>query len=184
MSEEVFTLKWKYFIPNLSSGLSDVFKENSFSDVTLVSDDKIPLQAHKYVLSAASPVLKDILLNNPHSHPLIYLRGVKHQDLDAILQLIYFGEAAFSHGNIDSFIETATDLQLKQNWETAGSSIITKAEPINAPSIASSMEENSFMAIHAIMEDDSQYDHIVSSASDEMINLDIPASKSDSDEQV
>ena len=184
MHEEIITLQRENFICNLSSDISDLLTESHLSDVTLVCDVKIPLQAHKYVLSAASPVLKDILLNNPHSHPLIYLRGVKHQDLDAILQLIYFGEAAFSHGNIDSFIETATDLQLKQNWETAGSSIITKAEPINAPSIASSMEENSFMAIHAIMEDDSQYDHIVSSASDEMINLDIPASKSDSDEQV
>ena len=71
----IHTLKWKYFSPNVKSRLSDVIKEQSFCDVTLVSDDQRPFQAHKYVLSAFSPVLKDILLNNPHPHPLIYLRG-------------------------------------------------------------------------------------------------------------
>ena len=33
-------------------------------DVTLVSDDLVCLKAHKFVLSACSPVLKDILLKN------------------------------------------------------------------------------------------------------------------------
>merc|ERR1712129_388993 len=118
MYQEIFTLKWKFFIPNLSSSLSDVFTENCYSDVTLVSDDKIPFRAHKYVLSASSPVLKNILLHNSHSHPLIYLRGVHHQELESILQFIYLGEASFYHRDMNRFIQVAKDLQIKQLAET------------------------------------------------------------------
>merc|ERR1712086_845257 len=118
-SHKMFTLKWTFFMPNLSSSLSNVFTENSYSDVTLVSDDKIPFHAHKYVLSASSPVFKNILLDNPQSHPLIYLRGVKHQELESILQFIYLGEASFYHNNINRFIQAAKDLQIKQLVETA-----------------------------------------------------------------
>ena len=71
-------VKWKYLNSNRSSSFKDVFEQKSFSDVTLVSDEQIPFPAHRYILSAFSPVFKDILLNNPHSHPLIFLRDVNH----------------------------------------------------------------------------------------------------------
>ena len=110
MSQEIYSLKWKIFNTHISSSLSYVFTENSFTDVTLVSDDKIPFQAHKCVLSACSPVLKNLLLNNPHSHPLIYLRGVKQEELQSILQFMYLGEARFYKGNMDKGIDAAKEL--------------------------------------------------------------------------
>ena len=114
---EMISFKWKYFNPNLSSSLSDLFTEISYSDVTLVSDDKIPFLAHKYVLSASSPVLKNILLDNPHSHPLICLRGVNHQELESILQFIYLG-SSFYHGNMKRFLQTAKDLHITKMVES------------------------------------------------------------------
>ena len=54
-----------HFTANISFNLSDVFS-NKFTDVTLVSDDKILFNAHRYVLGVCSPVLKNFLLNNPH----------------------------------------------------------------------------------------------------------------------
>ena len=110
MQEEIFTLRWKVFSTHLSSSISDVFTGNSFSDVTLVSDDLKPFQAHKCVLSASSPVLKNLLLNNPHSHPLIYLRGVKQEELQSILQFMYLGEARLYKGNMDKGIDAAKEL--------------------------------------------------------------------------
>jgi hypothetical protein len=80
MSQETFCLKWKTYGAHLTTVFTDLFNQNIFSDVTLVSDDQTQLPAHKIVLSACSPVLGNILLSNPHSHPLIYLRGVKQQD--------------------------------------------------------------------------------------------------------
>ena len=119
MYQEMIPLKWKFFIPNLSTSLSHLLTENSYSDVTLVSDDIIQFQAHKFVLGASSPVFKKILLHDPNSHPLIYLRGVKHKELGSILQSIYFEEASFNHKNINRFIRTAKDLRIKQLAETS-----------------------------------------------------------------
>ena len=108
MNEEIiYTMKRKYFPTN-------VFTENWLCDVTLVSDDQKPFQAHRYILSFFSPVLKNILLNNPHSHPLVYLRGVNFQELDSILQLIYFGKTSVHHSNFKSFAQAAKDLQIKK----------------------------------------------------------------------
>ena len=56
MSQNIDSLKWKHLNSNQKSTLSDIFKGKSFSDVTLVSDDQIPFPAHRYVLSAFSPV--------------------------------------------------------------------------------------------------------------------------------
>ena len=89
MNEElIFDLKRNFSSSNVASRAFYDFTENSFYDVTLVSDDQKPFQAHRYVLSIFSPVLKNILFNNPQSHPLIYLRGVNHQELYSILQFI------------------------------------------------------------------------------------------------
>ena len=93
--------------------LSEVFQENNSFDVTLVSDEQIAFQAHKVVLSACSPVLKTLLLNNPHAHPSIYLRGVKQQELNSILQFMYLGEANIDQDSINKFMENARDLEVK-----------------------------------------------------------------------
>ena len=48
--------------------------EDKFADLTIVSGDELlDYQVHKFVLSAVSSVFKEILLNNPHEHPLMYL---------------------------------------------------------------------------------------------------------------
>ena len=91
----------KYY--NVKSRHSDVIKEHSFCDVTLVSDDHKPFLAHRYVLSSFSPVLKNILHNNPHSNPLIYLKGVNHQEF------IYFGKAWVDHSNMKTFAQAAKE---------------------------------------------------------------------------
>ena len=92
MRSRVYSLNWKLFTNHLDWSLNDAFEGSRFSDVTLVSDDKIPFQAHKFLLSACSPVLYDLISNNLHEHPLIYFRGVNHQELKSVLQLLYLGQ--------------------------------------------------------------------------------------------
>ena len=117
MKDKIFSLRSKFFSTNLTSSISDVFTKDSYSDVTLVSDDLIQFKSHKCVLSSCSPVLKNLLLNNPHYHPLIFPRGIKQQELGSILQFIYLGEARFYEGNMDMFMEAVKDLQIKQLTE-------------------------------------------------------------------
>ena len=69
-----YNLRWKTFPSHLAQVFRNLGEEGTFSDVILVSsDDQKPIPAHKVVLSACSPVLKSLLVNNPHSHPLVYL---------------------------------------------------------------------------------------------------------------
>merc|ERR1719187_2241807 len=112
--DEKYDLKWKTFNDHLVEVFKDLGEEGHFADVTLVSDDQIQTPAHKVVLSACSPVLKTLLVNNPHSHPLLYLRGIKQTELQAILKFMYFGETQIFENGINDFVSVAKDLELKE----------------------------------------------------------------------
>merc|ERR1739838_416826 len=112
--DEKYDLKWKTFSHHLLETFRDLGEQGNFADVTLVSDDQIQTPAHKVVLSACSPVLKTLLLNNPHSHPLLYLRGIKQTELQAILKFMYFGESQIFENSINDFVSVAKDLELKE----------------------------------------------------------------------
>ena len=152
-----------------------MFTKNSFSDVTLVSDDKIQFEAHKCVLSASSPVLKKLLLNNPHPHPLIYLKGVKQQELQSILQFIYLGEARFYQGNMDRFMEAVKDLQIKQLaecFETAGNPFINREEHADEDEHILNATSDPDIPIN-INEEIENNSRSISSTVDEILRLDI-----------
>ena len=88
MSEK-YSLNWQKFSQHLGLMFKDLCQEGQYSDVTLVSDDQTQFKAHKFVLSACSPVFKKIIDNNPSQHPLIYLRGVQSYEVESILQFMY-----------------------------------------------------------------------------------------------
>ena len=169
MPQHIYPLKWKHFLSNKTSSLTDVFTENSFTDVTLVSDDQIPFQAHRFVLSAFSPVLKNILLNNPHSHPLIFLRGVNHEDLYSILQFIYLGKALVCHENMRRFAQAAKDLQIKKLAE--GIIMGNPSKPVDDDN-----DDITNQDTHENSEDQAENEYAgrsYLSIADEIINLDI-----------
>merc|ERR1711936_696228 len=114
MMGETYDLKWKTYSDHLVGVFKDLGEEGHFSDVTLVSDDQIQTPAHKVVLSACSPVLKTLLVNNPHSHPPLYLRGIKQTELQAILKFMYFGETQIFENRINDFVSVAKDLEVKE----------------------------------------------------------------------
>ena len=69
------------------------FKSNVLTDVTLICDDKVRIEAHKLVLCAGSSFFRDFLVyNNANSHPMIFLKGVKQQELQPLVQFLYNGE--------------------------------------------------------------------------------------------
>merc|ERR1712119_100881 len=112
--DEKYDLKWKTFNDHLVEVFRDLGEEGHFADVTLVSDDQVQTKAHKVVLSACSPVLKTLLVNNPHSHPLLYLRGIKQTELQAILKFMYFAETQIFENRINDFVSVAKDLEIKE----------------------------------------------------------------------
>ena len=71
------------------------------------------MKAHKVVLSACSSVFKNILIRNPHQHPLIYLSGVRHQELKGLINFMYLGQAEVSQEHLEGFMNLAQRFQVK-----------------------------------------------------------------------
>ena len=65
------------------------------------------------ILGAISPFFSQLLKRNQHTHPLIYMRGIKSEDLGAIIDFLYCGEANICQENLDSFLAIASELKLK-----------------------------------------------------------------------
>ena len=112
MSEKL-CLQWNDFNSNVNKAFGNLREDNDFSDVTLASEDGHQVEAHKVLLAAASPFFKEMLLKKKHSHPLIYMRGVKMDTLIAMVDFLYTGEAKVSQESLDSFLAVASDLKLK-----------------------------------------------------------------------
>ena len=71
------------------------------------------MDAHKVILAASSPFFRNLLKMNKHPHPLIYMRGVKSENLLAVVDFLYRGEANVYQENLDSFLAIAEEFQLK-----------------------------------------------------------------------
>ena len=91
--DEKLCLQWNDFRENVSSAFRDMRKDKDFTDVTLVCEDGQHLGVHKVVLLASSPFFLNILKKNKHPHPLIYMRGVRSENMMNMMDFFYHGEA-------------------------------------------------------------------------------------------
>ena len=112
VDSEKFCLRWNDFESNVSGAFRDIRNEKDFFDVTLACEDS-QLDAHKVILSACSPFFRSILRRNPHNHPLLYLKGVKYNELLSILNFMYLGEVNVSQEDLNSFLAVAEELKVK-----------------------------------------------------------------------
>merc|ERR1711949_114760 len=95
--------------------MREMMKSDDFTDITLVTDDKKTIKAHRNILSACSPVFKNILqMEINHSHPVIYLRGIKHSEIESILQFIYLGETKLSEDCLNELLLVAKSLEIEE----------------------------------------------------------------------
>ena len=112
--KENFNVSWHNYPENLRDMLKDMISDDSFADVTLVTDDKKQLKAHRNILSACSSVFKEILqINTNNNHPVIYLRGIQHSEMMSVLQLIYLGEAKCYKERMKEFLTVAKILDIQ-----------------------------------------------------------------------
>ena len=111
MSEKL-CLQWNDFKENVKTAFGSLRDDQDFSDVTLACEDGQQVEAHKVILAASSPFFQDLLRKLKHPHPMIYLRGIHSQDLIAIVDFLYCGEAKVLQENLDSFLAIAEELKL------------------------------------------------------------------------
>jgi len=112
VTNEKFCLRWNDFESNISLAFREIREEKDFFDCTLSCGSR-QIQAHKLILSACSPFFRSVLKQNPHQHPLLYLKGVKFTDLQAVLNFMYHGEVNIAQEELNSFLSVAEELQVK-----------------------------------------------------------------------
>ena len=77
-------------------------------------------------------IFRHILQVSPkNNHPVIYLRGIQHSDIESILQFIYLGETSIDQDRIDDFLLTAKDLKIRELGDNVKVSDSTKIEKID-----------------------------------------------------
>ena len=77
-------LQWNDFKDSASALFENLREDQDFTDVTLACEDGNQVEAHKVILAASSPFFQNLLRRNKHPHPLIYMRRIKSEDLEAI----------------------------------------------------------------------------------------------------
>jgi len=102
-----FSVKWSEF--------KKIREEGRLCDVTLATADGKYLQAHKVILSAGSKFFNDVFINCNSSNlqMMIYLKGIKNDELKNILDFIYNGEVCLPEDQQSIFLETARGLLIK-----------------------------------------------------------------------
>ena len=113
VNSEKLCLQWNEFHKIVKSAFEELRDDNYLTDVTLVCNDGKQVEAHKVVLASTSPFFMELFKRNKHPHPLVFMRGVKGDDLMAMVEFLYNGEANVDQENLDTFLALANDLRLK-----------------------------------------------------------------------
>jgi len=102
-----------HFLKAFAGSFDHLRSSGELLDATLACDDEQFVEVHRLVMSACSPVFRKLFRKANHAYPLIYLKGVHHQDLLAIVDYIYKGEARVDPLDMNRFLKTAKDLEIQ-----------------------------------------------------------------------
>ena len=138
-STEKYLINWDGFHTNISNSFSLLRENHDFTDVTLVCKDNIHFEAHRVILSSSSTFFGSLLKRVRTPHPLIYLRGVKPEEMVAILDFIYLGEVNILQKDVKEFLALAEDLIVKGLSESSinneGRSMTNHRSPMQTSSV-------------------------------------------------
>ena len=119
MSEKLF-MQWSYFHSYVTKSFQDMRHGEELFDVTLVCDDGKQLDAHKVILSACSPIFRQMMSKSKHPHPLVFMAGVKSKELEDVLDFLYNGEVSLDQDKLVDFLSVAQRLKINglTNFQT------------------------------------------------------------------
>ena len=112
MEADLMHLAWNEFQNSSAKTFRNLHTDENFTDVTLACADGSQVKGHKVILSSSSPFFKNILLLNPHQHPLLFLKGIDIGDLRSLMEFIYCGEVEIQNEGLVKFLEAANELQI------------------------------------------------------------------------
>ena len=92
------------FFDDFRELLKHFLANGDHSDITLVSDDLVPFQAHKLVICSQSSVLKKVVTFFPENNSLLFLRGINSKDINNLLTYLYVGQVIVSSDDLTPLI--------------------------------------------------------------------------------
>ena len=111
---EQYNLSWHTYSEHHREMMQNMMICDDFKDVTLISDDKKSIKAHRNILSVCSPVFKKIFQMEINNHPVIYLRGIKYSEIKSILQFIYLGETKAYKDSLNDLLLIAKNFEIEE----------------------------------------------------------------------
>ena len=107
------SLSWNEFSDSVSKTYRNVRNKEDFSDVTIVGNDQKPVFAHKLVISGGSQYFESLLRTSKHNNVLLCLDGINSEQLNNLLDYIYFGEAQVYQDQLHTFLQLAHRFRLR-----------------------------------------------------------------------
>ncbi|MCL4134128.1 UNVERIFIED_CONTAM: hypothetical protein GTU68_025762, partial [Idotea baltica] len=112
MEGGLLSLKWNNHRSSFIHVLSSLRKKDSFCDVTIACEGKF-YPSHKLVLSTCSEYFQDMFQHTQCKHPVIVLKDIHCEDLEALLNYMYLGEVNVLQEKLSTLIKAAECLKIK-----------------------------------------------------------------------
>ena len=112
MSFNKVTLSWNDFESSASNTIRRLWLDQDFSDVTLVTEDERQFTAHKVVLITGSQLFRNLFTAAAHPSPLLFLPGVRSEQLKLFLEFLYIGECQLPEQDLKEFFAVAAKLKI------------------------------------------------------------------------
>lgn len=87
-------------------------QQETYCDVTIACDGKF-YPVHKLVLSTCSEYFEQMFERTNCRHPIIVLKDIRKEDLEALLNYMYVGEVNVLQNNLSGLIKAAEGLRIK-----------------------------------------------------------------------
>nr|XP_053628249.1 broad-complex core protein isoforms 1/2/3/4/5-like isoform X4 [Cherax quadricarinatus] len=112
MTDGMLSLSWNNHSTTFCHTLASLRSKERYTDVTLACDGKF-YPVHKLVLSTCSEYFENMFEHTPCKHPVIVLRDVQYDELEALLSYMYAGVVSVAQTDLARLIKVAELLQIK-----------------------------------------------------------------------
>ena len=112
MDSKKQVITWDHFEDNASKAFRQLWNDQHFADVTLVTDDDQEIRAHKVILSSSSPFLRNALLKNTSQNLRLHLKDIRYKELAMVIKFIYLGQCDVGEWELQDFLNTGNDLEI------------------------------------------------------------------------
>ena len=102
---------WNSFSEQNMSMFKEILATKVFSDVNLVTQDKVVIGAHRFILSSRSKTLKSLLMR-PDDDNFLTVECITSDVLKPLLEFMYIGQTQIEQNKVKKFIDAANYLEL------------------------------------------------------------------------